>query len=109
LIDEHIVKDSHILKLNILGCDRRHVLLGTPVIGWGLLLGNSQAPSENPESSATAVERDGAAQPLANGNPENGKQGLLTLPAQKRARPVSKITDATLVMYPQPLLLKSCP
>jgi hypothetical protein len=22
LIDEHIVKDSHILKLNILGCDR---------------------------------------------------------------------------------------
>jgi hypothetical protein len=23
LIDEHIVKDSHILKLNILGCDNR--------------------------------------------------------------------------------------
>jgi hypothetical protein len=46
-----------------------HVLLETPVIGWGPLFGNSQAPSENPESSATAVERDGAAQPLANGNP----------------------------------------
>ncbi|PVH63803.1 hypothetical protein PAHAL_2G110400 [Panicum hallii] len=64
-----------------------HVLLGTPVIGWGPLFGNSQAPSENPESSATAVERDGAAQPLANGNPENGEQGLLTLPAPKEGTP----------------------
>jgi hypothetical protein len=58
-----------------------HVLLGTPVIGWGTLFGNTQAPSENPESSATAVERNGAAQPSANENPENGEQGLLTLPA----------------------------
>jgi hypothetical protein len=64
-----------------------HVLLGTPVIGWGPLLGNSQAPSENPESSATAVERDGATQPLANGNPENGEQGLLTLPAPEEGTP----------------------
>jgi hypothetical protein len=30
-------------------------------------------------------------------------------PPQKKARPTSKITDATLVMCPQPLLLKSCP
>jgi hypothetical protein len=64
-----------------------HILLGTPVIGWGPLFGNSQAPSENPEGSATAVERDGVAQPLANGNPENGEQGLLTLPAPEEGTP----------------------
>jgi hypothetical protein len=58
-----------------------HVLLGTPVIGWGPLFGNSQAPSENPGSSATVIERDGAAQPSANENSENGEQGLLTPPA----------------------------
>jgi hypothetical protein len=64
-----------------------HVLLGTPVIGWGPLFVNSQAPSENLESSATTIERDGAAQPLANGNPENGEQGLLTLPTPEEGKP----------------------
>jgi hypothetical protein len=64
-----------------------HVLLGTPIIGWGPLFGNSQAPSENPESSATAVERDAAAQPLTNGNLENGEQGLLTPPASEEGTP----------------------
>jgi hypothetical protein len=64
-----------------------HVLLGTPVIGWGPLFGNSRAPSENPESPATAVERDGVAQSLANGNPENNEQGLLTLPAPEEGTP----------------------
>jgi hypothetical protein len=64
-----------------------HVLLGTPVIGWGPLFGNSPAPSENPESSATAVERNSATQPLANGNPKNGEQGLLTLPAPEEGTP----------------------
>jgi septal ring factor EnvC (AmiA/AmiB activator) len=29
-----------------------HVLLGTPVIGWGTLFGSTQAPPENPEGSA---------------------------------------------------------
>jgi hypothetical protein len=46
-----------------------HVLLGTPVIGWGPLFVNTQAPPENPEGSAAAVEGDAAAQPLTNGNP----------------------------------------
>jgi hypothetical protein len=64
-----------------------HVLLGTPVIGWGPLFGNSQDPSENPESSATALERDGAAPPSANGDPENSEQGLLTLPAPEEGTP----------------------
>ena len=54
-----------------------HVLLGTPVIGWGPLLRTPQAPPENPEGSTAAVEREGAAQPRENRNLENGEQGLL--------------------------------
>ena len=54
-----------------------HVLLGTLVIGWGLLLRTPQAPSENPERSTAAVEREADAQPLENGNLEDGEQGLL--------------------------------
>jgi hypothetical protein len=64
-----------------------HVLLGTPVIGWGPLFGNTQAPPENPESSAAAVERGAAAQPLTDGNTENGEQGLLTVPAPEEGTP----------------------
>jgi hypothetical protein len=64
-----------------------HVLLGTPVIGWRPLFGNTQAPPENPESSAAAVKRDAAAQSLADGNPENGEQGLLTPPALEEGMP----------------------
>ena len=40
-----------------------HILLGTPVIGWGPLLGNPQAPPENPGRPTAAVEREAAAQP----------------------------------------------
>jgi hypothetical protein len=86
-----------------------HVLLGTPVIGWRPLFGNTQAPPENPESPAAAVERDAAVQPLTDGNPEDGEQGLLTLSSPEEGTPANKITDAALVMYSQPLLLRSCP
>ena len=55
-----------------------HVLLGTPIIGRGPLLGTQQAPPENPEGSTAAVEGETAEQPLENGNLENGEQGLLT-------------------------------
>ena len=54
-----------------------HVLLGTPIIGWGPLLGTPQAPPENPEGSTAAVEGEAAGQPLENGNLKNGEQGLL--------------------------------
>jgi hypothetical protein len=64
-----------------------HVLLGTPVIGWGPLFGNTQTPPENPESSAAAVERDAAAQPLPDGNPGDGKQGSLALSAPEEDLP----------------------
>ena len=37
-----------------------HILLGTPVIGWGPLLGTPQAPPENPEGSTAAVEGEAA-------------------------------------------------
>jgi hypothetical protein len=80
-----------------------HVLLGTPVIGRGPLFGNTQAPPENPGSSAAAVEGDAAAQPLTDGNPEDGEQGLPTSPPRKKARLTSKIIDAVLVMYPPSL------
>jgi hypothetical protein len=63
-----------------------HVLLGTPIIGWGPLFGNSQAPLENPERAATATEGDGVAQPSVDRNPENGG-GLLTLSAPEEATP----------------------
>jgi hypothetical protein len=54
-----------------------HVLLGTPIIGWGPLLGTPQAPPENPERPTATVEGEAAEQPLENGNLEDGEQGLL--------------------------------
>ena len=54
-----------------------HVLLGTPIIRWGLLLGNPQAPPENPEGPTATIEGEAAEQPLENGNLEDGEQGLL--------------------------------
>ena len=54
-----------------------HVLLGTPIIGWGPLLGTPQAPPENPEGPTAAVEGEAAEQPLENGDVENGEQGSL--------------------------------
>ena len=40
-----------------------HVLLGTPVIGWGPLLRTPQALPEDPERSTATIEREAAAQP----------------------------------------------
>ena len=77
-----------------------HILLGTPVIGWGPLLGTTQAPPENPEGPTAAVEGEAATQPQENGNLEDGEQGLLAHSAQKKARPASSLTDAILVLYP---------
>ena len=54
-----------------------HVLLRTPVIGWGPLLRPPQAPPDNPEGSTAAVEGEAAGQPLENGNLQNGEQGPL--------------------------------
>src|SRR6185503_117610 len=46
-----------------------HVLLGTPVIGWGTLFGSPRAPPEDPEESTAVRDREVAAQPQENGNP----------------------------------------
>ena len=54
-----------------------HVLLGTPIMGWGPLFGTPQASPENPEEPTAAVEGEAAEQPLENGDLENGEQGLL--------------------------------
>ena len=64
-----------------------HVLLGTPVIGWGPLLITPQAPPEDPERSTIAVEREAAAQPQENGNLEDGEQELLAHPAPEEGSP----------------------
>ena len=61
----------------ILAIGEDHVILGTPVIGWGPLLGTPQALPENPEGSTAAIEGEAAEQPLENGNLEYGEQGLL--------------------------------
>ena len=60
------------------------VLLGTPVIGWGPLVITPQAPLENPEGPAATVEREAAAQPLENGNIEEGE---LSVPLEARSAP----------------------
>ena len=73
----------------VLAIGEDHVLLGTPVIGWGPLVITPQAPPENPERSTAADEGEAATQPLANGNLEDGEQGLLAHSAQKKARPAS--------------------
>ena len=64
------------------------VLLRTAVIGWGPLVITPQAPLKNPERSTAADEGGAATQPLANGNLEDGKQGLLapTAPAEGSPR-----------------------
>ena len=54
-----------------------HVLLWTPIIGWGPLLGTPQTPPENPERPTSTVEGEAAEQPLENGDLKNGEQGLL--------------------------------
>ena len=55
--------------------EETHVLLGTSIIGWGPLLGTPQAPPENPEGPAAAIEGEAAEQPLEEGNLEDGEQG----------------------------------
>ena len=50
-----------------------HVLLGTPIIGWGTLFESPQAPPENPGRSTTAATREAITQPLENGNSEDGE------------------------------------
>ena len=64
-----------------------HVLLGTPVIGWGPLVITPQDPPENPERSTAVGERGAATQPLENGNLEDGEQGLLAHSAPKEGSP----------------------
>ena len=61
----------------VLAIGKTHVLLGAPIIEWGLLLGTPQAPPENPDGPTAAVEGEALEQPLENRNLENGEQGLL--------------------------------
>ena len=64
-----------------------HILLGTPVIGWGPLVITPQAPPENPKRSTAANEGEAATQPLANRNLEDGEQGPLAHSAPKEGSP----------------------
>lgn len=60
------------------------VLLGTPIIGWGGILGTPQAPPENPERSATTAEEGAAEQPRENGQPEDDE---LLIPLEEHSTP----------------------
>ena len=64
-----------------------HVLLRTPIIGWGPLLRTPQVPPENPEGSTDVGEGEAAAQPQENGNLEDGEQGLLARTAPEEDSP----------------------
>ena len=64
-----------------------HVLLGTPAIGWGPLVITPQALPANPERSTAADEGEAATQSLANGNLEDGEQGLLAHSAPEEGSP----------------------
>ena len=52
-----------------------HVLLETPIIGWGPLLGNPQTPPENPGRSTATAARGTTTQHRENGDLEDGEQG----------------------------------
>ena len=71
----------------VLAIGEDHVLLGTPVVGWGPLLRTPKASPENPEGSTAAVEGETAEQPLENGNLEDGEQGLLAHSAPEEGSP----------------------
>ena len=66
----------------VLAIGEDHVLLGTPVIGWGPLLRTPQAPPENPEGSTAVGEREAATQYLENGNLEDSE---LSVPLEARS------------------------
>src|SRR6185369_1342557 len=54
-----------------------HILLGRPIIGWGPLVGNPQAPPENPGRPTADAAREATTQPRENGDLEDGEQGPL--------------------------------
>ena len=61
----------------VLAIGEDHVLLGTPVIGWGPLFGNPQAPPENPGRPTATAAREATTQPRENGDLEDGELGPL--------------------------------
>ena len=70
-----------------------HVLLGTPVLGWGPLVGNPLAPPENPGRS-TAAAREAPTQPRENGVLEDGEPGPLVSPEDVSSFPREEPTQA---------------
>ena len=71
-----------------------HILLGTPVIGWGPLVITPQAPHENPEGSTAVNEGEAATQPRENGNLEDGEPGPLISPEDVSSLPREELTQA---------------
>jgi len=71
-----------------------HVLLGTPVFGWGPLVGNPLAPPENPGRSTVAAAREVTAQPQENRDLEDGNPGPLISPEDVSSFPREEPTPA---------------
>ena len=71
-----------------------HVLLGTPVFGWGPLVGNPLAPPENPGRSTAAAAREATTQPRENGDLEDSDPGPLISPEDVGSSPREEPTQA---------------
>ena len=78
----------------VLAIGEDHVLLGTPVLGWGPLVGNPLAPPENPGRSTAAAARGATAQPQENGDLEDGEPGPLISPENASSFPREEPTQA---------------
>ena len=71
-----------------------HVLLGTPIIGWGPLFGSPQAPPENLGRSTAAAAGGATTQPRENGDLEDSEQGPPIPPGDVSSLPREEPTQA---------------
>jgi hypothetical protein len=62
------------------------VLIGTPIIGWGGLFTTPQAPPEDAERSAAAVEKGAVEQPRENGILKDDEEEIL-IPLEVHSAP----------------------
>jgi hypothetical protein len=69
----------------VLAIGEAHVLLGTPLVGWGGTIEAPPAPPVVTEQPAATAEA--AAQPQGNGNPEGKDDDELLIPLEVHSTP----------------------
>jgi hypothetical protein len=77
-----------------------HVLLGTPIIGWGPLFEIHKPHPRTLKVLLPPLKEMVLHNPWQMEIQRTASKDYSHSPPQKKARPASKITDATLVMYP---------